>query len=146
MTIEKAPAWKVRDNARNKFLEGIKDQIKDHEKEFDDRLDLYRILILVLIRRLSPRGLMSMSSMYDLPALPREKRKAVQTLLIKDIAPKIAVFGHSEVEGAALFAKLLEWAVDQLTWPYHQSLEEEEFELPRIHFGAASASDEIPVE
>ena len=139
-----APAWHARDIAREKVLDEIKRAIQDKEDKFENRLDLYRLVLRLVDTQLSS-GTLSMGFMSTLPGIPWKTRKAVfDVLLSADEA--IVLFERAPEEGNALWAKISKWAMAKIADSHIVALEALEKSNPQLIFGAATAMTEVPME
>jgi len=144
MSEGKAPAWQVRAAARQKQLERVQERVRDKEENFHNRSDLYRIVLALIDGKLST-GSLNMAVTGSLPAIPWPRRKMVYDVL-RTANDSFETFQRSPIEGAALWAKLFEWAAAQIAWPHSQALEAQEFDDPMLIFHAAGSMVEVPLE
>lgn len=144
MSKATAPAWQVREMARTKVLEQIKQAIESMGDEFENQLDLYRLVWHLVDTKLS-NGTLSMSMMSTLPRIPWKIRNEVYGILLS--ADKaIALFERAPKEGYALWANLLEWSAVQIANTHLSALQALEVSNPQLIFGAATATTEVPIE
>lgn len=139
----KAPAWQVRESARQKFLERIQEKISEWENYLGST-NLYRIFLFLLSEQLVLAG--RQVSKDDLPDIPWETRRRASIIFDNDVITAAKDFQRSKEEGEALLAKLLEWTAGEITRPYHSALQTQEIHEPKRIFRANSATDKVPLE
>jgi len=138
-----APAWQVREMARQKLLEEIQRDLMDKEEGLQNYLDFHQIALHLIVGKLRD-GSLSMSFSDSLPHFPRDLRQTTFDVL-KTAAAKIALFKRSPEEGNAMWAKMLEWSASQLAQPFASALRQQEVLEPQRVYGVPSAMDEVPI-
>lgn len=137
-----APAWQVRESARQTLLEGIQRDIIRKEEDLG-RSNLQRTLLYVLNRELTfAESEVGNNYPSDIRLDIGEKAFA----FFYEVFQSIRQFQRSKKEGDFLFAKLLEWTAGEIARPYHSALLRQEIRQPERIFGAKGAMDEVPLE
>jgi hypothetical protein len=133
-----APAWQVRESARQKFLERIKQKIIRGEEDIG-MVNFYHALLYLLTDQLTfvkGGGIGNFT--------PKASPFIIDFYFV--ISREITDFQRSEEEGNALFAKLLEWAAGEVTWSCHSALETQTPRLLEQIYGVADVTEEVPLE
>ena len=147
MNTGTAPAWQVREAARQKLLEGIQERIIRMEDHFDNFSILRALLPLLNECLVSP----SYGTGIGLVIAGDEIRKTSSSYqteacrVFRDIVREIKDFQRSDEEGLALFATLFEWVVSEIAQPYHMALRKQEVAQPNLIFHAPHLTHHIPI-
>lgn len=141
-TKQTGPAWRVRQQARDKFFKEIKDLICVWEEEIG-LSDLHRIFVLLLNKRLvfSEIGI----SNNDLPEISFATRERVFRLFCQ-MSQKIRAFQRTEEEGYLLTAAVLKFVAGRIFLSCYLALQRQEHEYPKLVYGVAGATDHIPID
>lgn len=145
MTVQStAPAQQARNLDRMEVLGKIQQSIVSLEGTFTNRLDLYRLVILIADRKLVANTL-NLNWGHILVDIPWPTRDEVLRLLLR--AERITDrFQRAPEEGLALWAKIYEWAAAQIVSHHLSALQALEASNPQLIFGAESAMTEVPIE
>ena len=141
-TTATAPAWQVRESARQKILEEIKRKIINCEDEVGRR-NVHRLLLHILDKELA-FGQASINN-REFENVPPSHKELVLGLF-SEISKLIRQFQRSELEGNAILAKLFEWIAYSIVQRYYSALQEQEMHYPTLIYGVERATDEVPFE
>jgi hypothetical protein len=132
------PAWHVRESARQKFLEHIRQKIILGEEDIG-QTNFYHAFLYLLIDQLTPLKGGGVGSF-----IPKISPFIIDFYFV--ISREITDFQRSEEEGNALFAKLLEWTAGEVTRSFHCALEAQTPQLLEWIYGVKDAREEVPLE
>lgn len=140
-TKQTGPAWRVRQQERDKFFKEIKDLICVWEEEIG-LSDLHRIFILLLNKRLvfSEIGI----SNNDLTEISWTTRERVFRLF-SQMSQKIRGFQRTEEEGYLLTAAILKFVAGRIFLSCYLTLQRQERDHPKLVYGVAEATDHVPI-
>lgn len=145
MSTGTAPAWQVRESARQQLLEKIKQNIVRREDNFAEHniFNLYWTLSYLLYSQLqhSEKGLS-----YDDLSKSSWANERLASRLLSEVLKDVREFQRSEQEGNALLAKILEWVTGEIARPYYSALQFQEVHEPRKIYEVEHATDEVPFE
>jgi len=133
-----APAWQVRESARQKFLEHIKQKIIRGEEDIG-MVNFYHAFLYLLIDQLTPLKGGGVGNF-----IPKISPFIIDFYFV--ISREITDFQRSEEEGNALFAKLLEWTAGEVTQSFHSALEAQTPQLLEWVYGVADVTEKVPLE
>ena len=143
--VATGPAWQVRETARQKLLEGIKQKIIRREDDFAEHnlFNLYWTLSYLFYSQIqfSHGGI----GYVDLSKSGwANERLTFQ--LFSEVLKEVKEFQRSEEEGRALLGELLEWAANEIARPHYSALGTQEVDEPKIIYGVEDRNEEIPFE
>ena len=136
------PAWQVRESARQKLLEKIKQKILGHEDGIG-RTNLFRLLLHIIDKELA-FGQVSINNQEFENVPPSHKERVLG--LFFETSKSIKQFQRSEAEGDAILAKLFEWTSNEVARPHYSMLQTQEVHEPKRIYGVEHATDEVPLE
>lgn len=142
MSKRKAPAWQVREMARQNLLDQIERMITAAAERAESESDLCRLLIRVFDNALENPETVIDTASTGLPNLSKETHETA-LFLFEATVQYIEGFKRSVHEGRALMADVLEWITNSRVDDFHHALTDEEFANPMLIFGANRGSDEI---
>ena len=147
METEKAtgPAWQVRESARQNFLNHLEQKIIGKEDDFakHNLFNLYWTLSYLFYSELrySDQGL----GYNDFSREGWANERGASSLF-SEVLEEINKFQHSKEEKHVILAALLEWAVSEITRPYHSALQTKNLDLLKTLYGVESSMDKVPLE